>query len=413
MTWIVQRQTRPAGFYYFAYYATPQGKRGVTLGVLVHGLPCATLTARLREHDPSGRWSDGLVVDVCSAVDDAAVRTVLRAHRHFGGGAPTSVPKTTPAPQKAAPVALREPAHPKGHLTLSTYVWEVWADVRKAQPATWDREQWWWEQRILPALGQVRLCDLDAQKWSDFLRGLKTGGRSKGLAQTAYRVALRHAELLGWIEAIHKFAKIEGSTKRVRAEVEPMSMEEVETFLGAAPAPVHRALFATQIGQGLRPSEVIRVQWEDVDFTRGTLFVRGTKNDRARSTIPMTALTRAELLAWHKASGKPTTGPAFPMSRGAGPFREYPRSAFRTTAEKSGLNEGRGRKLFPYGCRHAFATIAATSGIDRAFTKDMMRHSRASSVLEEAYIRVSKAQTAKAFAGFGVAAQTNGEKKAS
>lgn len=296
-------------------------------------------------------------------------------------------------------------------MTLSSYVWDVWEAVRKAQPATWDREQWWWQERILPVLGHVQLRDLDAEKWGDFLRGLRTGGRSKALAQTAYRCALRQAVVLGWIPEVHRFAKIEGSTKRVRAEVEPLSMEEVDTFLSAAPAPVHRAMFALQIGQGLRPGEVIRVQWEDVDFGRGTLHVNGTKNALARATVPLTPLSLREMRAWWEACGKPTSGPAFPRSRGGGAFPTYPRSAWRSTAEKSGLNEGRARKLFPYSARHSFATIAATSGIDRAYTKDMMRHSRASTVLDEAYIRVSKQQTAAAFAGFG--SKTASEKRAS
>lgn len=91
-----------------------------------------------------------------------------------------------------------------------------------------------------------------------------------------------------------------------------------------------------------------------------------------------------------------------PAIWGGGPYTAYPRTAFQTAARRSGLNDGRVRHLFPYIARHSFATIAAESGIDRAFTKDMMRHSRASTVLDEAYIRVSKSATARAFSGFGL-----------
>lgn len=424
MTWTVQRQPRAKGNYYSAIHKLPGVKpRCVTVGYVPGDPPTATLTARLRAHDPSGAWLDALIIDVCHAADDDGVRGVLRTHRTMehrfaGANDPRPTSEATMArvdandrahasleamAEKREKVAEKvvEPKHAKGAMKLRDYYEQTWKPLRSKQPGTWEREEGRWETLILPALGDVRLCDLDAERWTTALAGMAGGGTHRRLTQTAYRCAIRHAETLGWVESVHKFAPIAGSTKRVFADPEPLQMHEIEKFLQGARHAVHRALFALQIGQGLRPGEVILVRWEDIDFGRKTLFVRGTKNDLAKATVPLTPLSETEMRRWWEKCGWPTTGPAFTRARGGGAFPSYPRSAFRSAAERSGLNEGRTRKLFPYGSRHAFATCAAAAGIDRAYTKDMMRHSRASTVLDEAYIRVSKAQTAAAFAGFG------------
>lgn len=394
MTWTLQRKILPKGSSYTAFFTPPKGQRRcVTVGLIAGAPAPADLTARLRAHDSEGRWPDGYVIDACKAVDEAELAAFLRAHRHFDGPQPVT--------GKAIVEPVIAPLHPNGAMRLRDYVADVWEPVRATQPATWSRETWWWVERILPVLGDERLCNLTTKKWSAFLAKLDCGGRSKGLAQTAYRCAIRHAaETLVWIEGPHRFEAITGATKRTLAEPEPLSVDEVATFLDAVHLPVHRALFGLQIGQGMRPSEVIAVRWEHLDWTKGTITVQGTKNVLAKATVPLTPLSRAEMAAWWKACGKPKFGIAF-EKLGGGPFPSYPKQAFKTASKNSGLNDSRERDLFPYLCRHSFATMAAVSGIDRAFTKRMMRHSQKSTVLEDAYERVSVAETASAFAGFG------------
>ena len=116
---------------------------------------------------------------------------------------------------------------------------------------------------------------------------------------------------------------------------------------------------------------------------------------------PQGAGAAGALRIWWTALGEPSDGFAFEKQRGEGPFAEYPKTAFMSAAVRSGLNAERSRHLFPYIARHSFATNAAMSGIDRAFTKKIVRHSTESTVLETAYEKFSIQQTADAFAGFG------------
>lgn len=403
MPWSVQRQSRPTGHYYSAIWIDGRKvrTRSVTVGRVAGDPSTATLTARLRDGDPEGRWKDGVVSEVCLAADEEALRVVLRAHRHMMGG--TDLP-TASGPRTKAPAPPREPICHEGGMLLRDFIADVWEQKNGKTPATWKRESWWWTERILPVLGDVRLVDLDADRWTAFLAGLKVGGKSKTLCQTAYRTALTHAaDVLGWIDGVHRFRPIEGSTKRTLAEVEPLTLEETYIFLGSTTEPVHRALFAVQIGLGLRPAEVLRVCWEDVRWNQRRVYIRGTKNKQAEATISMTPLAYDELRAWWTACGEPEAGHAFTVTGEGRPFDAYPKTAFNGACRRSGLNADRRRKLFPYACRHAFATIAVGLGADRAHLKAMMRHSHSSTVADDAYIRCNKAEVAKAFSGFGAA----------
>lgn len=458
--WFVQRQNLKNGFYYSAVFRRVGGPvRTVTLKEIESSPLPMSLAARLRRWDPRGEWDDDTVRRVVRASDDdAAARVVILRPAHaekreferlkdddprvrnvlasmqagllmspdlYRLQAPLrladSVVEMADAvvafaqPPDGAMESVRQtaeakpPIHPSGAMTLRRYVDDVWAPLRMQQKETWRRERGWWDRHLLPALGEMRLCDLTRDRWSTTLDGLtKCCGRSKAIAQNAYRTALTRAFELGWIAEVHSFSTIIGSTKRATAEVEPLSMPEVRRFLDAVAVPRDRAFFALQFGQGLRPGEVMGVDWGDFDWTNRTIRIRGTKNSLANGVVALTPLSRGELVQWWTACGQPAHGPAFPSSR---PGRRgklmstYPRRSFKAAAAASGLNDKRKRALIPYAARHSFATIAAITGVPRAATKRMMRHATTSTILEQAYERASLEQTATAFEGFGAAGE--------
>lgn len=457
--WVVQRQKVKGGFYYSAVQKVPNGpSRSVTVRAIEGSPETLPLTERLRRWDRDGVWDDETVRRVVLAPDDdSAARVVLQLHLRpqmrvevvpdltdrvasalvilnaseglartrdpmlaplVFGDSPTAVadglaamriqaPATRDQPPSpvSEPAAPPPPTHPSGAMTLRDFVDGVWAQERCKQAATWGRERGWWDRHLLPALGDLRLCDLSTQRWSGALAGLtQCGGRSKAIAQVAYRTALKHAASLGWIEAVHPFPVIVGSTKRTLLPPEPPTMPEVAAFLNAVSSPRDRAMFGLQFGQGLRPAEVLPVRWEDIDWRRARLHVRGTKNALAEGVVALTRLSVSELSPWWEAAGKPAAGLCFPSQRpgkAGAELATYPTRSFRVAADASGLNALRQRALFPYIARHAFATIAAMSGVDRAATRRMMRHSTTSTILESAYEHASLQQTADAFRGYG------------
>lgn len=457
MTWTVQRQQRAKGGYYSAIFgAPPLPRRCVTLGFLTSSLSTAEMTARLRRFDPSGHLDEATVRRVLVApTDEAAARailiqplsatapvvtfehadpnlergvltlmaidlitgdglfipagthpeiTVVGLAEQMGAIGPTPAPR--PAAESRPPVAAASPSpvappDPRGTMTLDRYFVDVWAPVRRLT-GSWTRDQWWWEHRILPVLGEQRICDLDEPGWTRFIASLRVGGRSRAICQNAYRCALNHAvDDLKWIDRLHPFRPVPGATLPSLAEPEPMEQDEVALLLGEAPSTMHRALFGVQIGQGLRPGEVIRLRWECVNWRAKTLFVPGTKNRQATATVAMTPLTVASVRPWWEERGCPTKGPIFLSVDGTRQMVAYPVGALRGAATRAGLNADRRRKVFPYLPRHTFATLAAASGIHSAHTRRMMRHSSTSTVMERAYEKASMGQVSTAFSGFG------------
>jgi integrase len=457
LAWTVQRQQRTGGGYYSAIFATEgQPRHCVTLGFVVSSLSTAEMTARLRRFDPNGRLDKPAVLKLLAApTDDAAASTILFNLKPIAGDTPfvvvdrldpevergvlmamardlvsgdglffpagtetkttlaglaeqvgklgpvPGVPEVTKSRPPSPPTPVIVPPDPRGTMSLDRYFEEVWTPVRRLT-GSWERDRWWWEQRVLPALGKTRVCDLDEPAWTRFLAGLQVGGRSKALCQNAYRCALTHAvDELGWVDRLHAFKPIAGATLPSLAEPEPLEQEEVALLLREAPSSMHRALFGAQFGQGLRPGEVIKLRWEGVNWRAQTLHIKGTKNHQATATVALTPLTMSALRPWWEEQGCPSFGPVFLKSGGDGPMTVYPTGVLRGAAARAGLNADRRRKVFPYLARHTFATLAAANGIHSAHTRRMMRHSSTSSVLERAYEKASMRQVGAAFAGFG------------
>jgi integrase len=142
--------------------------------------------------------------------------------------------------------------------------------------------------------------------------GQALSGNAKRLHRAAIKALLKRAFRLRHIPSLPDLAvfRIKGATKRAVDKPAPLSLEELVALMEAS-GPKHRAMWAVGGGQGLRPSELGRIRWEDVDFEGRTLAVRGTKTEQSAAVVPMTGLTRRELRSWWEASGSPQSGLVF------------------------------------------------------------------------------------------------------
>lgn len=61
---------------------------------------------------------------------------------------------------------------------------------------------------------------------------------------------------------------------------------------------VHRCLWAVGAGEGLRPGELVGLDWEDVDWERRLLTVHGSKTEASHARVPLTPLAFRELRRW-------------------------------------------------------------------------------------------------------------------
>ncbi|GMI48926.1 hypothetical protein TrCOL_g8791 [Triparma columacea] len=102
---------------------------------------------------------------------------------------------------------------------------------------------------------------------------------------------------VGLIEAVPEVREVK-QKKSEQLPIVPLTTLEVGRLLEHATTPMHRGLFGLCVGVGLRPSEALRVRWEDICFKTATLKVRGTKTDASDASIPLTDLALREMIKW-------------------------------------------------------------------------------------------------------------------
>ena len=162
-------------------------------------------------------------------------------------------------------------------------------------------------REILPALGNVKLSELRADRLDILYKGMRDRGLSGRTVQRTHavlRAALTRAVKWGWISSnpAHNATPgpAHGKTGRVA------SLAEVEALLAAAEPDLAFAIRLAAV-TGARRSELAGLHWSDVDFDAGTITIaravvdaggqqveQGTKT-HANRTLPVDPVTLALL----------------------------------------------------------------------------------------------------------------------
>ncbi|WP_434591960.1 tyrosine-type recombinase/integrase [Streptomyces sp. A5-4] len=128
---------------------------------------------------------------------------------------------------------------------------------------------------LIPGLGAHRLEKLEPEHLERFYKKMQANGSSAGTAhqvhrtmRTALNEAKRRRHLTSNPASIAKAPKLE------EEEVEPYSLEEVQSLLLEANKHRNTARWVIALALGLRQGEVLGLQWKDVDFQAGVLLVR-------------------------------------------------------------------------------------------------------------------------------------------
>eukprot|EP00916_Digyalum_oweni_P003101 GHVL01005605.1.p1 GENE.GHVL01005605.1~~GHVL01005605.1.p1 ORF type:complete len:346 (+),score=74.06 GHVL01005605.1:86-1123(+) len=198
-------------------------------------------------------------------------------------------------------------------LSLKTF-FTTFCKIRKKEVTehTYYNEVGFWKS-ILQALGGMPVEDITGAHWERYMGLLSergVSGRTKYAHKNAFMACLKYAEITGHIKVMPRFRPIKGTHVRTRSVV-PLTASEVHRLLDAASHPMYRALFSLGCGVGLRPSELLRVHWEDINLSKKTLLVRGTKTLLSTSTIPLTSLASREMNKWYFLRENPPKGLCF------------------------------------------------------------------------------------------------------
>ena len=145
-----------------------------------------------------------------------------------------------------------------------------------------------------------------------------------------------------------------------------------------------RAIMETLYSSGLRVSELVGLNWRDIDDEIGMLTVRAGKGNKDR-VVPLGEQAIDALKAWRRAmpiAWEPD-GPVVTNLRGT---RLSTRSVEKIVAQRM-IDTGLTATITPHGIRHCFATHMLNAGADLRSIQEMLGH--ASLATTQRYTHVS------------------------
>jgi integrase/recombinase XerC len=159
---------------------------------------------------------------------------------------------------------------------------------------------------------------------------------------------------------------------------------EADSEDGGSAALRDRAILETLYSSGLRVSELVGLNWRDVDDEVGMVLVRSGKGNKDRM-VPIGEPALDALKAWRRAMPKAweLDGPVITNLRGG---RLTTRAVENILARRI-VTAGLGSSITPHGLRHCFATHMLNAGADLRSIQEMLGH--ASLATTQRYTHVS------------------------
>lgn len=150
---------------------------------------------------------------------------------------------------------------------------------------------------------------------------------------------------------------------------------------------------------GMRRGELFRLQWQDVDFERGFIHIRGPKGGIDQK-IPLNQAAR-ELLATHPHTGSPFVFPG----RGGNQRTDINKQVTRIKAAAGLPRDFRAL----HGLRHTYASMLASSGqVDLYTLQKLLTHKSAAMTQRYAHLRDEALHRAADVAGDLLGQMMNG-----
>ncbi|MGI6308449.1 MAG: tyrosine-type recombinase/integrase [Dethiobacteria bacterium] len=269
------------------------------------------------------------------------------------------------------------------------------------RPTTWESYRYQVEGHIIPALGHLKLAQLQTahiqRLYNDKLNSGRLDGKEGGLSPKSVRYihtvihsALEQAKKEGMIminpsDAV-RLPKLE------QKEIKYLDTTEVATFLATAKESKHFAAFYLALNTGMRRGELLGLRWKDIDFivkqltvNQGLVRISGkglvfqepkTKLSNRVISLPPAAV---QVLKEHKKQqneNRLMAGGAYNSDLDLVFANELgepicPRAftrVFERLIKKVGLD------VTFHGLRHTFATIALEQGVNVKTIQETLGH---------------------------------------
>ena len=207
--------------------------------------------------------------------------------------------------------------------TVTVEQWlDTWMETYKkpsVRQNTYEGYQYIIKSHLTPTIGPVLLKDLRVDQVQNMLNKKMVSGNRRtkgplGARQIEYIYSVLHMAL----EQAYKNQMIPRNVcdavnkpKKEKHEFIPWTMEETNSFLASVKNSRLFPLYVVAWGSGLRRSELLGLQWPDIDFQKRSLTVRRTlvrvkggykfgepKTKKSRRTIPLPEQVMEALKKW-------------------------------------------------------------------------------------------------------------------
>jgi integrase len=266
-------------------------------------------------------------------------------------------------------------------------------------------------KHIAPAIGEVALGKLSAQRVREFLNAKLEAGLSPRTVKhllVTLRSALAVAVKDGQIP--RNVAGLVDPPRAPRPEVQAFGPEQARAFLDAVQGSRFEAAFTAAVAVGLRQGEILGLRWEDVNLETGLLSVRGAlqrvdkklvrvepKSTTSRRTIQLPAVCVVSLARqkvnqdltrkwagtrWQETGYVFTTRIGTPVDQ-----RNLLRDYYAITRPKPKKEGEKPRQLlFPpirfHDLRHSAATLLLAQGVSPRYITELLGHSQVSFTMQ-------------------------------
>ena len=221
--------------------------------------------------------------------------------------------------------------------------------------------------------------ELTCQDARDFLLYLKNkGDKASTLNNKNGALVFFYKRVLGklWDDNLVPRAINDYAIPRV------LTRDEIERLLDATPNLKYKAMFAIMYSSGLRVSEVIHLNYDDISRTNMQIYIHNSKTHTARYALLSKRALDILTEYWFKC-GKPR-GILFP-NQWTGEYLTP--SATGLEMRKSVKRAGLPKDVHSHCLRHSFATHLLEDGVDIRYIQTLLGHRSPKST--EIYLHIS------------------------
>jgi integrase len=173
-----------------------------------------------------------------------------------------------------------------------------------------------------------------------------------------------------------------------REEIRPLSCDQTRAFLKAAEGNRLEALYTVAVHTGIRPGEILALEWDDVDLDSGTLQLNRALSDgefdapktpRSRRQIKLTAGSVKALRAHRKRQLEERMqraglwrdyGLVFPSTVGTPLNHRNLVRSFKALLKSAGLPQ----TVRLYDLRHTCATLLFSRNVHPKYVQELLGH---------------------------------------